>query len=104
MSSLRNQLATQLAAAFRQRRHLLPHGFASDRAARSIARCYGERADGVSAFWIARPRQAEDDGRPSDDEEEVFEVLRADGRLGVWEAGSRDEAEVIADALTALSL
>ncbi|HVH10361.1 MAG TPA: hypothetical protein VM736_11240 [Gemmatimonadales bacterium] len=103
MSSRRTQLATQLAAALRQRRHLLPHGFASDRAARSIARCYGERADGVSAFWIARPRPAEDDGRPSEDEE-VFEVLRADGRLGVWEAGSRDEAEVIADALTALSL
>jgi len=34
----------------------------------------------------------------------VFEVVRADGSRGVWDALTREEGEVLADVLTDLSL
>jgi hypothetical protein len=102
MSPSQDDLASQLEVALHQRRHLLPNDFAPGRAAYRIATSYRERADGGSAFWIARPRWTGGDGRLVG--HAVFEVLRVDGRAGVWDAGTRDEAEVIADALTTLSL
>ena len=102
MSCPPDHLATQLESALEKRRHLLPSGFAPGQVARRIASSYLERADGGSAFWIARSRWTSGDGRPSGSA--LFEVLRVDGRYGVWDACTRDEAEVIADTLTTLAL
>ena len=88
-----------------ERRHLLPRGLAAHDVAGRIAQCYRDRADGTSGFWVARPRWAGGaaaEGRPPG--RALYEVLRADGRIGVWDALTLDEGELIADALTKLSL
>ena len=94
-------LAHQVETALGEIRHLLPPGFPADAAARRIAACYIDRADGTSAFWVARPRWTAGDGQATP--RAVYEVLRCDGRVGVWDASTLGEGEVIADALTRLS-
>src|SRR5207253_9559388 len=79
-----------------------PRGLAAREVASRIARCYHDLADGASGFWIARARWAAADGRPTG--RALYEVVRADGRVGVWDALTLDEGELIADTLTQLSL
>lgn len=95
-------LVEQVEAALTERQHMLPRGFATRAVAGRIAQCYRDLADGSSGFWVARPRWAAGDGRPTS--RALYEVLRADGRIGVWDALTLEEGEVIADALTKLSL
>jgi hypothetical protein len=96
-----NTLAAQIKAALAGRQEALPEGLACHAVASTIAECYERDADGISGFWIARPRWTVA-GRPS--ARAVFEVMRADGKSGVWDALSREEGEVLADVLTDLSL
>src|SRR2546421_3489532 len=103
MTTLRgDKLVEQVEAALVERQHLLPKGLAVREVASRIARCYHDLADGTSGFWIARPRWAAVGGRPAG--RALYEVLRADGRIGVWDALTLDEGELIADTLTKLSL
>ena len=103
MTTLRaDKLVEQVEAALVERQHLLPKDFAARVAASQIAQSYTDLADGTSAFWVARPRWAAAEGRPAG--RALYEVLRADGRVGVWDALTLDEGELIADALTQLSL
>jgi hypothetical protein len=95
-------LVAQVEAALAERQHLLPKGLAARDVASRIAQCYRDLADGTSGFWVARPRWAAAEGRPGG--RASYEVLRADGRIGVWDAMTLDEGELIADALTKLSL
>jgi len=97
-----DNLVEQVAAALTDRQHLLPGGLAARDVATRIAQCYHDLADGTSGFWVARPRWAPAEGRPAG--RALYEVLRADGRVGVWDAVTRDEGELIADTLTKLSL
>jgi hypothetical protein len=97
-----NKLVEQVEAALVERQHLLPKGLAVRDVASRIAQCYRDLADGTSGFWVARPRWAAAEGRPGG--RAFYEVLRADGRIGVWDALTLDEGELIADALTKLSL
>jgi len=97
-----DKLAEQVEAALMARQHLLPRGLAAREVASRIARCYHDLADGASGFWIARARWAAADGRPTG--RALYEVVRADGRVGVWDALTLDEGELIADTLTQLSL
>ena len=92
----------QVEAALAERQHLLPTHLAAREVASRIARCYHDLADGTSGFWIARARWAAADGRPTG--RALYEVVRADGRVGVWDALTLDEGELIADTLTQLSL
>jgi len=91
----------QVEAALAACQQFLPTGFACSAVARRIAECYQNDADGTSGFWIARPRWTVG-GRPA--ARAVFEVIRADGNRGVWDALTREEGEVLADVLTDLSL
>ena len=95
-------LVEQVTAALLERQHLLPKGLAAQDIATRIVQCYHDVADGGSGFWVARPRWAAAEGRPAG--RALYEVLRADGRVGVWDALTLDEGELIADALTKLSL
>jgi hypothetical protein len=97
-----DNLVEQVAAALTERQHLLPTGLAARDVATRIAQCYHDLADGTSGFWVARPRWAAAEGRPTG--RALYEVLRADGHVGVWDALTLDEGELIADALTKLSL
>jgi hypothetical protein len=97
-----DNLVEQVEAALMERQHLLPQGLAARDVATRIAQCYRDLADGTSGFWVARPRWAAAEGRPTG--RALYEVLRADGRTGVWDALTLDEGELIADALTKLSL
>jgi hypothetical protein len=97
-----DNLVAQVAAALTERQHLLPKGLAAHDVAARIAQRYHDLADGASGFWVARPRWAAAEGRPTG--RALYEVLRADGRVGVWDALTLDEGELIADALTKLSL
>lgn len=90
----------QLEAALAECKESLPKGFACREVACRIAESYQSYADGVSGFWIARPRWTVE-GRPA--ARAVFEVVRADGNVGVWDALTREEGEVLADVLTNLS-
>jgi hypothetical protein len=96
-----NTLVEQVAAALAERQESLPEGFVCHAVARRIAECYEHDADGTSGFWIARARWTVG-GRPA--ARAVFEVMRADGKTGVWDALTREEGEVLADVLTNLSL
>ena len=96
-----NGVAEQLEAALAACQHSLPKGFACHAVACRIAECYENDADGTSGFWIARPRWTVG-GRPA--ARAVFEVVRADGNRGVWDALTREEGDVLADVLTDLSL
>jgi hypothetical protein len=91
----------QVAAALAACQQSLPKGFACQAVACRIAECYEHDADGRSGFWIARPRWTVG-GRPA--ARAVFEVVRADGNRGVWDALTREEGEVLADVLTDLAL
>ena len=91
----------QVEAALAGRQQSLPMGFACRAVAHRIAECYEKDADGTSGFWIARPRWTVG-GRPA--ARAVFEVVRADGSRGVWDALTREEGEVLADVLTDLAL
>jgi len=91
----------QLAAALTACQQFLPKGFACHAVASRIAECYENDADGASGFWIARARWTVG-GRPA--ARAVFEVVRADGSRGVWDALTREEGEVLADVLTDLAL
>ena len=95
-------LVEQVTTALMERQHLLPKGLAAQDVATRIVQCYEDLADGTSGFWVARPRWAAADGRPAG--RALYEVLRADGRVGVWDALTLDEGELIPDALTKLSL
>jgi hypothetical protein len=97
-----DNLVEQVTAALMERQQLLPQGLAPGEVATRIARRYHDLADGTSGFWVARPRWAAAEGRPTG--RALYEVLRADGRIGVWDALTLDEGELIADALTKLSL
>ncbi len=97
-----DNLVEQVEAALLERQHLLPRGVAVREVASRIVECYRDLADGASGFWVARPRWAAAEGRPGG--RALYEVLRADGRVGVWDALTLDEGELIADALTKLSL
>jgi len=97
-----DNLVEQVTAALLERQHLLPTGLAAQEIATRIVQCYHELADGGSGFWVARPRWAAAEGRPAG--RALYEVLRADGRVGVWDALTLDEGELIADTLTKLSL
>lgn len=103
-TSQADNLVEQVEAALMERQHLLPRGLAARDVANRIAQCYHDLADGTSGFWVARPRWggAAAEGRPTG--RALYEVLRADGRIGVWDALTLDEGELIADALTKLSL
>ena len=90
----------QLEAALAECKESLPKGFPCRAVACRIAGSYANDADGVSGFWIARPRWTVG-GRPA--ARPVFEVIRADGNIGVWDALTREEGEVLADVLTNLS-
>lgn len=94
-------LVEEVEAALAEHKESLPHGFVCHAVARRIAECYEHDADGASGFWIARARWTVE-GRPS--ARAVFEVMRADGKKGVWDALTREEGEVLADVLTNLSL
>jgi hypothetical protein len=96
-----NGVVEQLAAALAAYQPSLPRGFACHAVACRIAECYQNDADGTSGFWIARPRWTVA-GRPA--ARAVFEVVRADGNRGVWDALTREEGEVLADVLTDLAL
>jgi len=96
-----NSVVEQLAAALAARQQCLPTGFACHAVADRIAESYENDADGLSGFWIARPRWTVG-GRPA--ARAVFEVVRADGSRGVWDALTREEGEVLADVLTDLAL
>jgi hypothetical protein len=103
MTTLRvDKLVEQLEAVLVERQHLLPKDFAARAAANRIAQSYRDLADGTSGFWVARPRWAAADGGPAG--RALYEVLRADGHVGVWDALTLGEGELIADALTKLSL
>jgi len=97
-----DNLVEKVAAALVERQHLLPKGLVAGDVASRIAQCYRDLADGTSGFWVARPRWAAAEGRPAG--RALYEVLRADGRVGVWDALTLDEGELIADVLTKLSL
>jgi hypothetical protein len=97
-----DNLVEQVEAALLERQHLLPTGLAARDVASRIAQSYHDVADGSSGFWVARPRWAPVEGRPAG--RALYEVLRADGRVGVWDALTLEEGELIADALTKLSL
>jgi hypothetical protein len=94
-----NGLVERVQAGLVEREHLLGRGFDCRVAARWIADRYLNAADGRSGFWITRPRW-DNDGRPG---RAIFEVLRSDGRIGVWDALTLHEGEEIADVLTTLS-
>jgi hypothetical protein len=94
-------LVEQVEAALAERKESLPEGVACHAVACRIAECYEYDADGTSGFWIARARRTVA-GHPA--ARAVFEVMREDGKRGVWEALSREEGEVVADVLTNLSL
>lgn len=91
----------QLETALGERRHQLSRGFACHTAARRIVDRYWNAADGTSGFWIVRPRRIGNGERPSP---AVYEVLRSDGRRGVWDASTPEEGDIVADVLTKLSL
>ena len=91
----------QVEAALAGRQQSLPMGFACRAVAHRIAECYENDADGTSGFWSARPRWTVG-GRPA--ARAVFEVVRADGNRGVWDALTWEEGEVLADVLTDLAL
>jgi hypothetical protein len=93
-------LVDQLEAALAECKESLPKDFACHAVACRIAESYANGADGVSGFWIARARWTVG-GRPA--ARPVFEVVRADGSIGVWDALTREEGEVLADILTNLS-
>jgi hypothetical protein len=97
-----DNLSEQLEAALLERQQLLPRGLAARDVAGRIAQRYRDLADGTSGFWVARPRWGVAEGRPTG--RALYEVLRADGRVGVWDALTLDEGELIADTLTSLSL
>ncbi len=96
-----SSVVEQVEAALAACQQFLPTGFACHTVARRIAECYENDADGLSGFWIARPRWTVA-GRPA--ARAVFEVVRADGNRGVWDALTREEGEVLADVLTDLAL
>lgn len=94
-------LVERLQAALSERQHLLPQGFSCHAAARRMADRYLSAADGTSGFWIVRPRATTNPRRVTPP---VYEVVRSDGRDGVWNASTPEEGDVIADVLTTLSL
>ncbi len=94
-----NGLVERVEAGLVEREHVLGRGFDCHAAARRIADRYLNAADGASGFWIARPRWI-NGGRPST--RAIFEVLRSDGRVGVWDALTLREGEEVADVLTTL--
>ena len=96
-----NGVVKQVEAALAASQESLPKGFACHAVACRIAESYENDADGTSGFWIARPRWTVE-GRPA--ARAVFEVVRADGSRGVWDALTREEGEVLADVLTDLAL
>ena len=94
-----NGMVERVRAALSEREHLLGRGFDCHAAAQRIADRYLNGADGASRFWIARPRWT-DGGHSAT--RAIFEVLRSDGRVGVWDALTLQEGEEIADVLTTL--
>ncbi len=98
MSDHANAMIERVRAGLTERRHLLGRDFDCHAAARQIAERYFNAADGASEFWIARPRFIAD-GRLN---RAVYEVLRSDGRIGVWDALTFQEGEEIAGVLTTL--
>src|SRR5690349_15481281 len=97
---LTNGLVERVETALATWKPSLPAGFPCHTVASQIAECY-ENADGTSGFWIARPRYTPE-GRPA--ARPVFEVMRADGTRGAWDALARDESELIADVLTTVAV
>ena len=77
-----NGLVERVRAGLAERERVLGRDFDCHAAARQIAERYLNAADGASGFWIARPRRIAD-GRYG---RAVYEVLRSDGRIGVWDA------------------
>jgi hypothetical protein len=98
MSYHANGLSERVQAGLTERQHLLGRAFDCQAAARQIADRYLNAADGTSGFWIARPRWTAG-GPPT---RATYEVLRSDGRIGVWDALTLREGEEIADVLTNL--
>lgn len=98
MTDHANPLIERVHAGLTERQHLFGRGFDCDAAARHIAERYLNAADGASGFWIARPRPIAD-GRST---RAVYEVLRSDGRIAVWDALTFQEGEEIAAVLTTL--
>jgi hypothetical protein len=94
-----NELVERVRAGLAARQHLLGRDFDCHAVARRIADGYLNGADGTSGFWIARPRWTAG-GHPTT--RALFEVLRSDGRVGVWDAVTLREGEEIADVLTTL--
>ena len=94
-----NGLVERVQAGLAEREHLRGRGFDCHAAARGIADRYLNAADGASGFWIARPRWTAG-GHPTT--RAIFEVLRSDGRVGVWDALTLQEGEEIAHVLTTL--
>ena len=94
------ELALQLQAAFEARPYLLRPDFPFRIAARRIADACLNTADGDSRYWVACP---DADGvrhgaRP------VYVVRRLDGQIGVWDALTQDEGDILAHVLTELAL
>ena len=94
------KLAQQLQAAFEARPYVLRPDFPFRTAARRIANACLNEADGESRYWVAC---ADADGvrhgaRP------VYVVRRLDGQIGVWDALTQDEGDVLSHVLTELAL
>ena len=98
MADHANAMIQRVRAGLTERRHVLGRDFDCHAAARQIAERYLNGADGASAFWITRPRWI-GDRRPA---RAIYEVLRSDGRIGVWDALTFQDGEEIADVLTTL--
>ncbi len=100
MTDHANAVIQRVRAGLTERRHVLGRDFDCHAAARQIAERYLSAADGASGFWISRPRLIAE-GRST---RAVYEVLRSDGRIGVWDALTFQEGEEIADVLTSYAI
>src|SRR5438046_10689184 len=94
------RLAEQVQAALEARPYVFRPDFPFRTAARQIADACLNTADGESRYWVAC---ADADGvrhgaRP------VYVARRLDGQIGVWDALTQDEGDVLSHGLTELAL
>ena len=95
------RLAQQLHTVLEARAYLFRPDFPFRNAARRIADACLNQADGRSRYWVAC---AEPNGVVGHGDRPVYIVRRLDGRVGVWDALTQDEGDVLAHVLTELSL
>ena len=95
------RLAQQLHTVLEARAYLFRPDFPFRNAARRIADACLNQADGRSRYWVAC---AEPNGVGGHGDRPVYIVRRLDGRVGVWDALTQDEGDVLAHVLTELAL